>query len=154
MIMLALFSASAHAGGGNGVELSDLSVSGDRAAGTCGRTQVLIRGVNQTDASGHANVILPTGDVTLTLSGKTLVLGQSEPLFFQDRTMLACIHSPKGPRLVVATFCDGRSCEPSEYLVLDPEKLAGQFTSKDLAPCSLQCAEAKLGARLPPVMRD
>ena len=152
-LFLALVVASFPAHAGNGVQLDRFQLSGTGATGSCGKAVITLEGITQSDANGHANVISPGGLVSIEAGAKTLNIGRAEPFFLQDRTMLACLDTAKGKRLVVATFCDGRSCQPVEYLVLDPSKpvLPTQVRPEG---CSLRCAEKVLGVRVPAPLRD
>lgn len=150
-VLLALVPLAAAAD--NGLQLAEVNVQGQTAAGSCGAAKVSVQGLTQTDASGHANIIVPNGSIAVHVGSKTIRLGQAEPFFLQDRSVLACVNTPLGKRLVVATFCDGRSCEPVEYLIVDPAQ------GKVLAPsgsssCTLSCAERQLGGSPPLPLRE
>lgn len=148
-IWLALLLAPA-AQAGEGLQLAQLNVQGTLATASCGPARIALSGLTQTDASGHRNVMTPSGRITIQLGTKTLHVGQAEPFFLQDRTMLACVRTPRGDRLVVATFCDGRACEPAEYLLIDP--VMGAITSR--AACDQACAEKALNAPVPSPLRE
>lgn len=138
---------------GNGAQLSDLKVDKEKAYGTCGPAKITVEGLTQSDASGHSNVIAPEGSISVRTASKVLRLGQSEPFFLQDRTMLACMDTPKGKRLVVATFCDGRSCEPVEYAIVDPSN-ADLLSPRNGISCTSECAVKLIGDRLPAPLHE
>lgn len=138
---------------GEGVQLDTLTVKADTAQGTCATARLDISGLSQSDASGHRHVITPQGSLNVRSGQRTLRVGQAEPFFLQDRTMIACVPTPQGKRLVVATFCDGRGCEPVEYLLIEPAS-AQVLAPTEGKPCTRACAEKLLGARLPSPLRD
>ena len=148
-----LLAVSISAAAGNATQLSHLVVNKDSATGQCGSARVSVVGLTQSDASGHANTIQPSGQITITAGGKRLIVGKSEPMFLQDRTMVACVDTPKGKQILVATFCDGRSCDPVQYLIVDPTRLSS-WRSADIEPtCDLRCAELALGTKVPAPLR-
>jgi hypothetical protein len=152
-LCLALLTLPISVNAGNGTQLSDLVVKANSATGQCGVAKVSVAGLTQTDASGHTNVIRPSGQITITAGGKSVIVGKSEPMFLQDRTMVGCVDTPKGKRLLVATFCDGRGCEPVQYLIIDPTSLL-QLTLHLNEPCTLHCVEHALKTSVPVPLRD
>ncbi|WP_448673091.1 hypothetical protein [Pseudoxanthomonas mexicana] len=144
--LLALLTLSATTHAGDALQLPTLKVSGRQASGTCGPASIRVAGLVQDDASGHSNVITPHGEIRVISGSKQLVIGEGD---LQDRNMAACLSTPKGPRLVVAIFCDGRSCPPVDYWVFDPAKATIVSKPADLEGCSLACAEEALGVKVP-----
>ena len=67
--------------------------------------------------------------------------------------MLSCLDTPRGKRLLVATFCNGSACELVEYQVIDPatSKIANQQSEE---MCLRVCAEKTLGVAVPAHLRD
>ncbi len=145
-LLLTLLAVSASANAGNALQLPTLEVSGSQASGTCGPARIHGSGLVQDDASGHSNVITPHGEIRVISGSKQLVIGEGD---LQDRNMAACLSTPKGPRLVVAIFCDGRSCPPADYWVIDPAKAIVVSEPAGLDGCSLVCAEEALGVKVP-----
>jgi hypothetical protein len=151
-LILVLISSAANAG--QAIQLPGLRVAQANATGACGAAKINITGIIHDDASGHDNVIAPGGKIVIRAKTKTLVVGEGGIDFMQDRTMLACVDTSKGQRLVLTTFCDGRSCPPSDYRVIDPMTLAVLSKSSDVDGCSLACAEKALGTRVPAPLAD
>lgn len=151
-LILVLLSSAANAG--QAIQLPGLHVAQANATGTCGAAKINIGGIVQDDASGHDNVIAPSGKIVIRTKTKTLIVGEGGINFMQDRTMLACVKTTKGERIVLTTFCDARSCPPSDYRVIDPMTLAVLSKSGGIDGCSLTCAEKALGTRVPVPLAD
>lgn len=147
---LLLLCAAAHAGEG-GVRLDGLSITGGKTTGTCGKAIIQIQGTDSANPSDGGSLIPSHGVITIKGEKATLTIGDESAsgIYLQDQNKLHCLASPKGPRLVLASYCFGRDCAEVDYRVIDPAtaRVISQQTSAE--ECDEACAEKALGTRLP-----
>ncbi|PZQ33272.1 MAG: hypothetical protein DI562_02055 [Stenotrophomonas acidaminiphila] len=126
-------------------------VSGSSITGSCGVASVRISGALR-DAAG-AHVIGPDGAVAVRSGSRTLTVGPGPKgnagVFLQDRNTLDCVDTPKGPKLLLTLYCDGRACAPMDYRVIDPNGAQILSTQDNLDECDTACAEKALGTSVP-----
>lgn len=146
---LLLLCATAHAG--EGVRLDGFSTAGGKATGTCGKAVVQIQGMDPANQSDGDSLIPSHGVITIKGEKATLTIGgeSTSGVYLQDQNKLHCLASPKGPRLVLASYCFGRDCAEVDYRIIDPAtaRVISQQTSAD--ECDEACAEKALGIQLP-----
>lgn len=146
---LLLFCAAAYAG--QGIQLDGLSVAGSTATGTCGKAAVRVQGIDPDNPYGVDDLISATGIITIKGEKATLTIGSetTSGIYLQDQNKLHCLAGPKGPRLVLASYCFGRDCAEIDYRVIDPTaaRVISQQTSME--ECNEACAEMALGVNLP-----
>lgn len=147
IVGLVLLVASLGAAATEPVKLEAMKLSGTVATGSCGAAKVSVSGVGAEFVEFSGRVDISSGAHKISLSG------EHEPFFLQNRNQVACVESSKGVKLVVVAYCDGRSCNPSEYLVIEPAT-AKVVSKPDEDGCSLKCAEAAIGGPLPVPLRD
>ena len=134
-----------------GVRLDALKVSGHTATGTCGPAKIEIRGVDADNPHETRRLISSQSSITIRNGKASLAIGGeiSSELFLQDQNKLHCLPTPKGPRLVLASYCFARHCAPVDYRVMDPAtvKVISRQNADD--ECDARCAEKALGVQLP-----
>jgi hypothetical protein len=146
---LLLFCAAAHAS--DGVRLDGLAVAGSRATGTCGNAAVRVQGIDPDNPYRVDGLISANGVITIKGEKTTLTIG-GEPtsgIYLQDQNKLHCLASPKGPRLVLASYCFGRDCAEVDYRVIDPAAARVISSQNSAEECDEACAEKALGMKLP-----
>lgn len=129
------------------VQLKNTKAQGVIKSGSCGAATVSVWGVR---GSWIANA---SGKIEVKSGARTLIIGEGGQPLLEDRSVLACVDAASGPRLVLLTFCDGRSCPPSNYFVIDPAQ-AAILTNAEYGECPLACAEKVLGKSLPKELQD
>lgn len=146
---LLLFCAAAYAG--QGIQLDGLSVAGSTATGTCDKAAVRIQGIDADNPYGVDDLISATGIITIKGEKATLTIGgeSASGIYLQDQNKLHCLASPKGPRLVLASYCFGRDCAEVDYRVIDPASTRVVSQQTSLEECDEACAEKALGMKLP-----
>ena len=148
---LLLLSAAVHAG--EGVRLNGISIStaDGKATGTCGKAIIQIQGMDPANQSDGGSLIPSHGVITIKGETASLTIGgeSASGIYLQDQNKLHCVASPKGPRLVLASYCFGRDCAEVDYRVIDPAtaRVISQQTSME--ECDEACAEKELGRKLP-----
>lgn len=151
---LLLLSAAVHAG--EGVRLDGFSTVGGKATGTCGKAVIQIQGMAPANPSDGGNLIPSHGVITIKGEKATLTIGgeSTSGIYLQDQNKLHCLASPKGSRLVLASYCFGRDCAEIDYRVIDPAtaRVVSQQTPAD--ECDEVCAERALGTAMPKVLRE
>jgi hypothetical protein len=146
LAMLGLgLSGSAQAG--EPVRLQDGKREGATVVGSCGAATVHVWGVQD------GWIVNASGKIEIKSGARTLVIGEDGRPLLEDRSALACVDAKAGPRLVLLTYCDGRSCPSSNYFVIDPG-MATILTNAEYGECPLSCAETALGMRLPKELQD
>lgn len=133
------------------IRLDNLQISGAAATGQCGPATVEIDGLEARSGELKQMHIASSGKVVVRAGSARLVIGADgeSGIFLQDENKLHCVDTPKGRRLVLASYCFGRSCVPVDYRVIDPKtaKVLGKLNNMD--ECDRTCAEKALGQRLP-----
>ena len=134
-----------------GIRLDALKVSGHTATGTCGSAKIKIQGVDADNPHQTRQLISSQGSIAIRNGIASLTIGGTDGsvIFLQDQSKLHCIPTPKGPRLVLASYCFARHCAPVDYRVMDPAtvKVISRQNADD--ECDAQCAEKALGVQLP-----
>ena len=146
LLGIGLFTCCFAAAAGEPVKLQGLKLSGGSASGTCGAAKVSVEGVG-------ADYIEFAGRIEVASGQSNLVLSGEDDSFFQDWNYLACVETGKGPILVAKASCGGRSCNPDDFRVIDPNTAAVISKGTPDDGCSYQCAEKALGERLPEGLR-
>ena len=146
---LLLLCAAAHAG--EGVRLNGLSAAGGNATGTCGKAVIHIQGMDPANPSDGGSLIPSHGVITIKGEKATLTIGgeSTSGIYLQDQNKLYCVASPKGPRLVLASYCFGRDCAEVDYRVIDPATARAISQQTSIEECDEVCAEKALGMTLP-----
>lgn len=146
---LLLLCATAYAG--QGFQLDGLSVAGSPATGTCGKAAVRIHGIESDNPYGVDGLIPANGVITIKGEKATLIIGgeSASGIYLQDQNKLHCLASPKGPRLVLASYCFGRDCAEVDYRVIDPATARAISSQNSAEECDEVCAEKALGMKLP-----
>lgn len=153
VLAIGLAAGVAHAGE---IQLNDQSITptghndvGEQlveVSGKCGATQVSFAKVRQIDGE------LVADDMSaLTLKGvkRSLATGESGTFFLDSTNSLACVSTPQGPMLVLASWCTARNCAEVNYQVVDATATR-QLTFYDYENgCDQTCAEKALGTTLP-----
>ena len=134
-----------------GVRLDALKVSGHTATGICGPAKVEIQAVDADNPHQTRQLISSQGSIAIRNGIASLTIGGTDGsvIFLQDQSKLHCIPTPKGPRLVLASYCFARHCAPVDYRVMDPAtvKVISRQNADD--ECDARCAEKALGVQLP-----
>ena len=112
----------------------------------------------ETEPSGAQHFIGPQGVISITSATSSLTIGPSPDgnagIFLQDRNALHCISTPKGPKLVLAMYCDGRACAPVDYRVIDPNATRVISKQDPSDECDVACAQRALGTTLPRTLQE
>lgn len=143
---------AANASPPTGVALEQQKSQGSSISGSCGPAQLKVNGVQPDTLIG------PEGAIRITSGKSSLTIGPgakgNSGIYLQDRNKLHCLSTPTGPKLVLALYCDGRSCAPVDYRVIDPStaKVIGRLSSMD--ECDAKCATKALGTEIPMSLRD
>lgn len=134
-----------------GIRLDALKVSGHTATGSCGPAKIEIQGVDADNPHETRGLIFSQGVITIRTGKSSLTIGGeiTSEIFLQDQNKLHCLPTPKGPRLVLASYCFARHCAPVDYRVMDPAtvKVISRQNADD--ECDARCAEKALGTKLP-----
>lgn len=146
---LLLLCATAHAG--QGIQLDGLSVAGSTATGSCGKAAVRVQGIDPDNPYGVKGLIPANGIITIKGEKATLTIGgeSASGIYLQNQNKLHCLASPKGPRLVLASYCFGRSCAEVDYRVIEPATARVISSQNSAEECDDACAEQALGMKLP-----
>jgi hypothetical protein len=138
-----------------GVVLERVSFSGTAATGRCSPATITITGVENETAYRTKYLIGSSGTILIRSGKSTLAIGgnRTTTIFLQDENALHCLPTPKGPKLVLASYCFGRDCAPVDYRVIDPStaKVISRQNSAD--ECDEVCTEKALGLKLPEGLR-
>lgn len=147
-LTLLLLSAAVHAG--EGIQLDGLSVGGSTATGTCGKATVRVQGIDTGNPYGVDGLIPANGIITIRGEKTTLTIGgeATSGIYLQDQNKLHCLASPKGPRLVLASYCFGRDCAEVDYRIIDPATARVISRQTSMEECGETCAEKALGMKL------
>jgi hypothetical protein len=133
-----------------GIRLDALKTSGHTATGTCGSAKIEIQGVDADNPHQTRQLISSQGSITIRNGKSSLAIGSeiSSEIFLQDQNKLHCLPTPKGPRLVLASYCFARACAAVDYRVIDPAtvKVVSRQNADD--ECDARCAETALGMKL------
>jgi hypothetical protein len=147
----------AYAGTPDPVKLDKQKKVGKTISGTCGLATVQISDPEMEDPINSAGVSANTA-ITIK-SGKSALKISPDPsnasnIFLQDRNKVHCVSTPAGPKLLLALVCDGRSCAPIDYRVIEPStaKVINKLVNMD--ECDEVCAEKALGLPLPARLRE
>ncbi len=153
LFALSLSGVAAATGAYQVVKLDNQKAAGGGVSGTCGPATIRISDIDKDpiDSRGfsgsYAAITIQSGKASLTISPDP---DSGSTIFLQDRNKLHCVSTPGGPKLVLAMYCDGRSCAPVDYRVIDPStaKVINKLDNMD--ECDAPCAQKALGASLPP----
>lgn len=151
LLIPALFLLCTTAHAGQGVQLDGLSVAGSTAAGTCGKATVRVQGTDPSNPYGVDGLIPANGIINIRGEKATLTIGgeAASGIYLQDQNKLHCLTSPRGPRLVLASYCFGRDCAEVDYRVIDPATARVISRQTSMEECDEACAEKALGMKLP-----
>jgi hypothetical protein len=134
-----------------GISLDALKTSAHTATGTCGSAKIEIQGADADNPHETRQLISSQASITIRNGKSSLAIGGVSPsgIFLQDQNKLHCLPTPKGPRLVLASYCFARFCAPVDYRVIDPAtvKIVSRQNADD--ECDARCAEKTLGTKLP-----
>lgn len=102
---LLLLCSTTHAG--EGIRLDGLTLSGGAATGTCGPARIHIQGVDAASAHAMSRHIPAAGVIIIRTDKASLTIGgeAAQGIFLQDENQLHCLASPRGHRLVLASYC-------------------------------------------------
>lgn len=155
LVLSALLASAGVAQAQNTVELTDLraSLAGTNAhgekihtlTGRCGAALLKIEGATHDPDIGYD--FDSQSSLTATVGKRALRSGTDFEL--DEHNEIACLTTPKGPRLVVAAWCGGTSCPPVQYQIVDA--IGGKMLTKADwdRPCDKACAERALGEAPP-----
>ena len=134
-----------------GIRLDALKVSGHTATGTCGPAKIEIQGLDADNPHETRGLISSQGTITIRNGKASLTIGGEDGsvFFLQDQNKLHCLPTPKGPRLVLASYCFARFCAPVDYRVIDPTNVRVVSRQNPDNECDARCAEKALGLKLP-----
>ncbi len=134
-----------------GIHLDALKVSGHTATGACGPAKIEIQGLDADNPHKTRGLISSQGIITIRNGNALLTIGGdvNSDIFLQDQNKFHCLPTPKGPWLVLASYCFARYCAPVDYRVIDP--LTVRVISRQDADgeCDVRCAEKALELKLP-----
>lgn len=152
LLAFSLSGVAAAAGADQAVKLENQKVAGGGLSGTCGAATIWISDIHKDpiDSRGfsgsYAAITIQSGKSSLTISPDP---NSGSTIFLQDRNKLHCVSTPAGPKLVLAMYCDGRSCAPVDYRVIEPRTAKVLNKLDNMDECDAGCAEQALGSRLP-----
>ena len=152
LLALSLSGVATATGADHAVKLENQKAAGGGVSGTCGAATIRISDIDKDpiDSRGftgsYAAITIQSGKSSLIISPDP---DSGSTIFLQDRNKLHCVSTPAGPKLVLAMYCDARSCAPVDYRVIDPStaKVINKLDNMD--ECDASCAEKALGSRLP-----
>lgn len=134
-----------------GVALEQQTMSGASVSGTCGRAVVHISGVERDPTTGGLH-IASSGALSI-VSDRELLVGPGPEgntgVFLQDRNKIQCLHTPAGPRIILAMYCDGRACAPVDYRIIDANTAEIVSAPDQADECDARCARMALGVSVP-----
>lgn len=157
LLALALSGGAAAAGADQAVKLADQKAGGGAVSGTCGPATIRISGIDKDPADSrgfsgsYAAISITSGKSSLIISPDP---DSGSTIFLQDRNKLHCVSAPAGPRLVLVMYCDGRSCAPVDYRVIDSKTVKMINKLDNMDECDAACAQKALGVKLPVELRD
>ena len=128
---------------------NDIGQSTVRISGKCGAAMVSIADVVRDDdgsLSTRSGAVLSIEGSKGSISSK-----QPSPLWLDSGNDIACVNSPKGPRVVLAAWCMATSCDPVNYEIVDPASMK-LLTGSDT--CDRKCAEKILSTKLPEALQS
>lgn len=140
----------------DGIQLDGFTLSGGAATGTCGPAQVHIQGVDAASSDTVSGLIPAEGVIIIRVDRASLTIGgeAARGIFLQDENKLHCLPTPRGPRLVLASYCFGRDCALVDYRVIDPATVGVVSEQTAAEECDEGCAERALGMALPADLRE
>lgn len=152
LLALSLSGVATAASADQAVKLENQKAAGGGVSGTCGEATIRISDIDKDpiDSRGftgsYAAITIQSGKSSLTISPDP---DSGSTIFLQDRNKLHCVSTPAGSKLVLAMYCDGRSCAPVDYRVIDPKTAKVINKLDSMEECEATCAQKALGASLP-----
>lgn len=152
LLALCLSGVAAAASADQAVKLDNQKAGGGGVSGTCGAATIWISHIDNDpiDSRGfsgsYAAITIQSGNSSLTISPDP---NTGSTIFLQDRNKLHCVSTPVGPKLVLAMYCDGRSCAPVDYRVIDTETAKVMNKLDNMDECDEACGKKALGVPLP-----